>query len=102
MQHHERGAPFLRVMRNQFVDFAFERRRHAELGLAQERIRDWLPWVHRIHRSHSPMTKSKEPRIATTSLIMWPGKSQGKMLRFTKDGARIFNRWGVPPPLLLM
>src|ERR1700751_3201467 len=47
--------------------------------------------------SDSPMTKSKLPSIATTSLIMWPGRILGRMLRFTKEGARIFNRCGTPP-----
>ena len=37
-------------------------------------------------RSHSPITKSSEPRMATTSLIMWPGRIFGRMLRFTKRG----------------
>ena len=54
------------------------------------------------YRSHSPITKSREPRMATTSLIMWPGRIFGRMERFTKDGARIFSRCGVPPPLLAM
>ena len=45
-----------------------------------------------LHRSHSPITKSTEPRIVTTSLIMWPGRIAGKMLRFTNEGARIFIR----------
>ena len=55
-----------------------------------------------LHRSHSPMTKSREPRILTTSLIMWPGRIVERIERFTKLGARIFKRCGVPPPLLLM
>src|SRR6516225_10726038 len=42
--------------------------------------------------SDSPMTKSRLPSIATTSLIMWPGRILGRMLRLTKDGARIFSR----------
>jgi hypothetical protein len=36
------------------------------------------------------------------SLIMWPGIKFSGMLRLTKLGARIFSRYGVPPPLLLM
>src|SRR6266581_5799221 len=54
------------------------------------------------HLSHSPMTKSRLPSTAGTSLTMQPGSNSGKMLRFTNDGARIFNRCGTPPPLLLM
>src|SRR3954451_17640958 len=54
------------------------------------------------HLSHSPITKSRLPRTATTSLIEQPGKSSGRILRFTNDGARIFKRCGTPPPLLLM
>jgi hypothetical protein len=30
-------------------------------------------------RSHSPITKSREPRTATTSLIMWPGRIFGRI-----------------------
>src|SRR6266571_7072104 len=52
--------------------------------------------------SHSPMTKSRLPSTAGTSLTMHPGRSSGRMLRFTNDGARIFKRYGTPPPLLLM
>ena len=37
------------------------------------------------------MTKSRLPRTATTSLSKQPGKSSGKMLKFTNDGDRIFN-----------
>src|SRR5439155_9133980 len=55
-----------------------------------------------LHRSHSPITKSSEPRMLTASLIMCPGKTAGNTLRFTNDGARIFSRCGVPPPLLSM
>jgi hypothetical protein len=52
------------------------------------------------YRSHSPITKSTDPRIVTTSLTMWPGRIFGRMLRFTKLGERIFMRYGTPPPLL--
>ncbi len=58
--------------------------------------------IGRGHRSHSPITKSSDPKIATVSLIMCPGSTFGRMLRFTNDGARIFIRYGVPPPRLLM
>src|SRR6266542_5636855 len=54
------------------------------------------------HLSHSPITKSRLPSTAGTSLTMQPGSSSGRILRFTNDGARIFNRYGTPPPLLLM
>jgi hypothetical protein len=54
------------------------------------------------YRSHSPITKSSEPRIATTSLIMWPGRIFERIERLQKEGLRIFSRCGVPPPLLLM
>ena len=36
------------------------------------------------------------------SLIMWPGSRCDRMLRFTNDGERIFSRYGVPPPRLMM
>src|SRR6266571_2389405 len=52
--------------------------------------------------SHSPMTKSRLPNTAGTSLTMQPGRSSGRMLRLTNDGARIFSRYGTPPPLLLI
>ncbi len=57
---------------------------------------------HVDHLSHSPITKSRLPSTAGTSLTRQPGKSSGRILRFTKDGARIFNRYGTPPPLLLI
>ena len=44
------------------------------------------------YRSHSPITKSSEPRMLTTSLIMWPGRIFGRMLRLMKLGLRIFRR----------
>src|SRR5207244_11100302 len=66
------------------------------------RCRRFHECVLAFHRSHSPMTKSNEPRMLTASLIMWPGKTAGNTLRFTNDGARIFSRCGVPPPLLWM
>ena len=34
------------------------------------------------------MTKSRLPRIETTSLIMWPGRIFERMLRLTKEGER--------------
>jgi hypothetical protein len=40
--------------------------------------------------------------MATVSLTMWPGIRCDKMLRFTNEGYRIFMRYGVPPPRLLM
>lgn len=52
------------------------------------------------YRSHSPITKSSEPRMLTTSLSMWPGRIFGRMLRLMNEGLRIFRRYGVPPPLL--
>src|SRR5437773_2272593 len=72
-----------------------------------------LAWVRRcplhekcyrdyFHRSHSPITKSKLPKIATTSLIMQPGSNSDRILRLTNDGARILSRCGTPPPRLLM
>src|SRR6476469_5356367 len=54
------------------------------------------------HLSHSPMTKSRLPSTAGTSLTMQPGSNSGRILRFANDGARIFSRYGTPPPLLLM
>src|SRR4030095_3551961 len=57
---------------------------------------------HSHHLSHSPITKSRLPSTAGTSLTRQPGKSSGRILRLTNDGARIFNRYGTPPPLLLM
>src|SRR5262249_53567144 len=85
VQYHERRAAFHRVMGEQFVNFGFK-----------------LEWDGKLHRSHSPITKSNEPRIAVTSLTMWPGNRCDRMLRLTKLGERIFRRYGVPPPRLLM
>jgi hypothetical protein len=45
-----------------------------------------------FQRSHSPITKSREPRIVTTSLIMWPGRIFERILRLTKLGDRILRR----------
>src|SRR6516162_3661080 len=42
--------------------------------------------------SDSPMTKSRLPSIATTSLIMWPGRILGRMLKFTKEVDPILSR----------
>src|SRR5262245_490155 len=56
MQNHERCASLLWIMRDQLVDLPFK-----------------PGWNAEVHRSHSPMTKSSEPRMATASLIMWPG-----------------------------
>jgi len=69
------------------------------MGAAPRRALTANPHPGAPYRSHSPITKSSEPRMATTSLIMWPGKILGRMLRFTKEGLRIFSRCGVPPPL---
>src|SRR6185369_11714194 len=99
VQQHERCAPFLGVMRDDFVDFGLQRLWYDEIRLFEQRIRDVFG-IGDAHRSHSPMTKSKEPRMATTSLTMCPGRMCGRMLRFTNDGARILRRYGVPPPLL--
>ena len=55
-----------------------------------------------IYRSHSPMTKSNEPRMTTMSDMRWPGRILGRMLRLQKEGLLIFRRWGTPPPVLLM
>src|SRR5690606_24308303 len=52
------------------------------------------------HRSHSPMTKSSEPRIATTSEIRMPVQIFGTIERLQNEGERIFKRHGTPPPLL--
>src|SRR5689334_8953025 len=110
-------------MRDHFVNFRQQLRRQLKIRLLHQFTRDrLLGWDgsyrhwHRgrqltldfglwtldfcFHRSHSPITKSKEPKIATTSLTMCPGSSFGKMLKFTNEGARIFSRCGVPPPLL--
>src|SRR3954451_2065773 len=58
--------------------------------------------LHFHYLSHSPITKSRLPSTAGTSLIRQPGSSSGRILRFTNEGARIFSRYGTPPPLLLM
>src|ERR1035438_1143613 len=102
MQQHQRGAPFLGVVGDQFIDLSYHIRRHREIRLFAQRVRNWLQGVDLAHRSHSPMTKSNEPRIATTSLSMCFGNNQERMLKFTNEGERIFSRCGVPPPLLLM
>ena len=48
------------------------------------------------------MTKSSDPKIATVSLTRQPGKILEMMLKFTNDGERLYIRYGVPPPRLLM
>src|SRR5712691_10810650 len=100
VQQHQRRAALFRVMRDKLIDFCLQRSWDSEIRLGQQLAGNSLGWMNLVHRSHSPMTKSIEPRMATTSLTMCPGKSRGKMLRFTNEGARIFSRWGVPPPLL--
>src|SRR6266850_5354717 len=100
VQQHQRRASLLRIMCDHFVYLCFEGRGNREVRLAHQLVGDRLGGMTLVHRSHSPITKSNDPRIATTSLTMWPGRILGKMLRFTNDGARIFNRWGVPPPRL--
>src|SRR5205085_1707894 len=80
-----------------FLDFARNDGhlvRHSSLGIRHSSLSPYL--------SHSPMTKSRLPNTAGTSLTMQFGRSSGRILRFTNDGARIFNRYGTPPPLLLM
>lgn len=52
-----------------------------------------------LHRSHSPITKSSEPRMAGISDTMWPGRSLEVMERLQNEGLRIFRRYGTPPPL---
>src|ERR1043165_95922 len=78
VQKHQRGAPLLRIMRQEFT-----------------KLRLYFGWNVQTHRSASPITKSNDPKIATTSLIMWPRNKYGSMLRFTNDGARILRRLGV-------
>src|SRR5512136_243073 len=52
-----------------------------------------------IHLSHSPMTKSSEPRMAGMSDTMWPGSRREVMERLQNEGLRILRRYGTPPPL---
>src|SRR5262245_11157215 len=101
VQHHERRASLLRIMRDQLINHRFQRWGHCKAGLSLRQTWDWLS-DRRVHRSHSPITKSSEPRIAVTSLTIWPGSRCDRMLRLQNDGARILSRCGVPPPLLLM
>ena len=56
----------------------------------------------RVHLSHSPITKSIEPRMATMSATKTPGRSSLSTCRLTKDGARILRRHGAAPPSLRM
>src|SRR2546428_795814 len=69
--------------------------RHSSLGFPSsfEIRHSSLP----AHLSHSPITKSRLPSTAGTSLTMQPGSSSGRILRFTNDGARIFSRGGGVP-----
>ena len=85
VEHHQRRAALLRIVLNQPVDFPLQ-----------------FFGDFKTHRSHSPITKSSDPKIATTSLIMCPGRVCDRILRFANEGARIFNRYGTPPPLLKM
>src|SRR5436305_6921959 len=107
MKQHQRGAALLGIMSNQLIELRFKRLRNGKVLLFSQFIWNLLNvirnyFIHPFHRSHSPMTKSNEPKMATTSLTMCPGSSFGKLLRFTNDGDRIFSRYAVPPPLLLM
>ena len=45
-----------------------------------------------LHLSHSPITKSSEPRMAGMSETMWPGSSFEVMERLQNEGLRIFKR----------
>src|SRR5689334_23062255 len=101
VQEHERSASLHRIMRDDLVDFYLQSRWNQK-HLAGRRLPLERMGNRCAHRSHSPMTKSRDPTIATVSLIMWPGSRCDRMLRFTNDGARIFRRCGVPPPRLLM
>src|ERR1043166_3408414 len=102
MEEHHRSAPFFWIMSDSFIQFRFQVGGHRKIRLLQKRVRDRFAWMDVVHRSHSPITKSNEPRIATTSLTICPGTNFGKMLKLTNEGARIFSRCGVPPPLLWM
>src|SRR5687768_10397773 len=59
VQDHEGSTALFGIMRNEFVNFRSERSRNLKGGGRRA-----------AHRSHSPMTKSIEPRIETTSLII--------------------------------
>src|SRR5208282_2696681 len=93
MQQPRHRRPFVlrRVVRDDLVDvlleFCWNGQCHGKSG---------------FYRSHSPITKSMLARMVTMSLIMWPLAMTGSACRFTNDGARIFSRCGVPPPLLTM
>src|SRR6266568_1988210 len=80
VQQHQRGAAFFWIMGDQLVGLRLQDRGHDEIRLTQQRIWNRLGRVNLVHRSHSPITKSSDPRIATTSLTMWPGNSRGKMV----------------------
>ena len=53
VQKHQRRASLVRVVRDELLHPGFE-----------------FGWNNESHRSHSPITKSSEPKTATTSLIM--------------------------------
>ena len=58
----------------------------------------WHACVYRMkrlkmnQRSHSPMTKSSEPRMAGMSDTMWPGRRREVMDRLQNEGLRILRR----------
>ena len=81
VQERQRRAALHRVVRDHLVNLAE--------GVGLE--------VHQ--RSHSPITKSREPRIDTTSETIAPTHTLGRIERLQNEGARIFSLHGTPPPL---
>src|SRR5688572_30457101 len=92
VQKHQRRTSLHWIMGDKLVNFGLKRRRNREWATLRRADFHGICRHRRAHRSHSPITKSKEPRMATVSLIMCPGSKRDKMLRFTNEGARIFSR----------
>src|SRR3954462_3168741 len=76
---------------------------HHEIHQIHESLRDFGLVFHFVYfvcfvvnksvqRSHSPMTKSSEPRIETTSDTRLPTHSLGRMDKLQNEGLRIFIR----------
>src|SRR5450759_3045247 len=57
--------------------------------------------VAQAHRSTSPITKSRLPRIATRSAISYPRASSGSTCRWGKEGVRILVRYALFWPSLM-
>jgi hypothetical protein len=96
MEDHKDGASWYRILFNDRIHVGFNlwcdpgMITHVvciELGFGQIVFHGFY-----FYLSHSPMTKSNEPRMAGISASRWPGRITGKILRVKNEGGRILNR----------